>query len=184
MTDKTTFNPTSLSLNSTEEAKLDAFNYHPINGLRIGMSMVDGSNLQYLDIPLYREFQSLQTVMNSETLIRTYASRQGWLNLLNANSDSVLQYNCNREGLNNVAVWWYGYGGISDMTATRIGIIANGENDCESCDSYVGFGITNNYSGGYFSLSCGGGSTSSCCGSTADGIIRLRIGYILGTYSP
>ena len=44
-----------------------------------------------------------------------------------------MQANCNTQGFNAV-------GTNSGMSQARIGIIGNQENDCNSCDSRIGFG--------------------------------------------
>ena len=48
-TDNTTLNPTSYELN-VNESKLEAFNNYPIKGLRLCMSSIDGTNIQWLDV--------------------------------------------------------------------------------------------------------------------------------------
>ncbi|HNI98871.1 MAG TPA: fibrinogen-like YCDxxxxGGGW domain-containing protein [Leptospiraceae bacterium] len=67
---------------------------------------------------------SMQTMFNGG-FIATSVGRASWKNLV---PNSSLQYNCNREGVNN------GAGGA------RIGILANQEADCGSCDSSLGIG--------------------------------------------
>ena len=57
-----------------------------------------------------------------------------WLSLMDG---SLLQHNCNKEGFN---INTPGY--ASAHLKVRIGIIANNENDCESCDSCIGFGTS------------------------------------------
>ena len=42
----------------------------------------------------------------------------------------LLQNNCNKEGFN-----------VGSYRKSRIGILGNNEDDCETCDSIVGFGI-------------------------------------------
>ena len=72
--------------------------------------------------------------------------RETWKNLIG--SDASLQLNCNREGFNTADV------NPIDVfhSEARIGIVANQENDCKSCDSRIGFGT-----GGYFddAVTCG-----------------------------
>ena len=60
----------------------------------------------------------------------TSLGRYSWRRLIG--SDAFLQRNCNREGFN--ARTSVGY------SKARIGIIANNENDCSSCNSRIGFG--------------------------------------------
>ncbi len=61
--------------------------------------------------------------------VATSIGRSGWKNLV---AGSSLQLNCNKEGSNNED----NIGGA----ATRIGILGNQENDCDSCDSSLGIG--------------------------------------------
>ena len=57
-----------------------------------------------------------------------------WLSLMGG---SRLQENCNKEGYNiNIP----GHG--SSYLKARIGIIANNQNDCETCNSCIGFGTS------------------------------------------
>jgi len=64
----------------------------------------------------------------------TVVSKETWLSLI---AGSSLQPYCNQKGFNV-----YGY--------ARIGIRANQENDCRTCDSAMGFGLKGNYSCGIF----------------------------------
>ena len=57
--------------------------------------------------------------------------RDTWKSLIG--SEASLQYNCNKEGFN-------AYGEHLDHSKARIGILGNNENDCDSCDSRIGFG--------------------------------------------
>ena len=64
--------------------------------------------------------------------------RETWKSLIG--SDASLQLNCNKEGFNTADVNRFN----AYHSEARIGIIANQENDCRSCDSRIGFGT-----GGY-----------------------------------
>ena len=50
-------------------------------------------------------------------------------------SRASLQPNCNKEGFNAVCTYSNG------PARARIGILGNGENDCVTCDSRIGFGM-------------------------------------------
>ena len=77
---------------------------------------------------------------------------------------SFKQPNCNRRGFNVKE--------SSDLHA-RIGIAANQENDCRTCDSVIGFGIN----GGRFgSVTCGNRCRLSCDAGDKD---VKTFGYIL-----
>ena len=95
----------------------------------------------------------------------TSLGRETWKSLLG--SEGSLQLNCNMEGFNVI--------GTSTWCAkTRIGIIANDQNDCYSCpDSRIGFG-----SGGepVHSITCG----IAAAHGTDNGDKYLKaMGYIL-----
>ena len=61
----------------------------------------------------------------------TSLGRDTWKTLIG--SQASLQPNCNKEGFNVVST-------LSYRSKTRIGILGNNENDCESSDSRIGFG--------------------------------------------
>jgi len=61
----------------------------------------------------------------------TSLGRNTWKKLIG--SQAFLQTNCNKEGFNAVSA-----SGVH--AKARIGIIANKQNDCNSCDSRIGFG--------------------------------------------
>ena len=65
--------------------------------------------------------------------------RETWKSLIGSNAS--LQLNCNKEGFNTADVNRFN----AYHSEARIGIIANQENDCRSCDSRIGFGT-----GGHF----------------------------------
>ena len=61
----------------------------------------------------------------------TSLGRDKWKTLIG--SEASLQINCNKEGFNAVSVKYA-------RSKARIGIIANNEKSCVSCDSRIGFG--------------------------------------------
>jgi hypothetical protein len=63
----------------------------------------------------------------------TSAGRDQWLSLIDGSS---LQAGCNKEGFNFRRKNDYKY-----FIKTRIGFVANNQNDCYSPDSCIGFGI-------------------------------------------
>ena len=64
----------------------------------------------------------------------TNVAKNTWLSLMDG---SRLQENCNEQGFNINRD-----GSILPHFKVRIGIIANNENHCESCDSCFGFGTS------------------------------------------
>ena len=61
----------------------------------------------------------------------TSLGRDTWMSLIG--SDASLQLNCNKEGFN-------ADGGNREYSKARIGIISNSQDDCNSCNSRIGFG--------------------------------------------
>ena len=101
---------------------------------------------------------SLYTLIADGQYRNTSLGRDTWNALFG--SEASLQSNCNKEGFNAK---------VNHFSRTRIGIIANNENDCNTCDSRLGFG--------------GGGwpDTSNTCGNAKLGADngRKAMGYIL-----
>ena len=94
----------------------------------------------------------------------TSLGRNTWKTLIG--SKASLQANCNKEGFNAVATSY-------DHSRARIGIISNGQNDCGSCDSRIGFGTGGKHDD---SNTCGNEATHS----TDDGDKHIKaMGYIL-----
>ena len=78
---------------------------------------------------------SLFDVIADGVFINTTVGKNKWLSLMDG---SLLQQHCNREGFNiNI----HGYGPNANLKV-RIGIIANNEYYCNSCDSCIGFGTS------------------------------------------
>ena len=75
--------------------------------------------------------------MEDGTFKGTTFGKEAWKSLIDGSS---LQKNCNEEGFNiqmNYAVYawrWY--------TNIRIGLVANNQNNCDTCDSCIGFGTS------------------------------------------
>ena len=77
-----------------------------------------------------------------------------------------LQYNCNREGFNVVF-------NIKGHSRERIGFVSNQENECQSCDSRIGFGTGGNFDD---SNTCGNEAKHSLDNGDKD---MKAMGYIL-----
>ena len=75
---------------------------------------------------------SLFNVIADGAMKKTNAGRMTWASLING---SYLQKNCNEEGFNIRSV-----NGL-DYMYVRIGLVANNEYHCITCDSSIGFGI-------------------------------------------
>jgi len=61
----------------------------------------------------------------------TSLSRDKWKTLIG--SQASLQPNCNRQGFNSICP-------DNNHSKARIGIVANNQEDCGTCDSRIGFG--------------------------------------------
>ena len=109
------------------EAKFPAFNKMPFDDICIGMNV--SNDLRWLLIPGVRK-ESLLSVFKDDVELLTNKNRSAWKGLI---ASSSLQTNCNKEGFNLK-------GGGSDAIVVRIGYIGNNENDCDSCDSFIGIG--------------------------------------------
>ncbi|MBI2395525.1 MAG: hypothetical protein HYV09_38520 [Deltaproteobacteria bacterium] len=117
-------NPGSADLSLTE-AKLAPFTMLPFSQLRLGMR--DGGVDRWITVNVAGT--SLQSYFTTTTgFLATGAGRTAWRSLLAA---PTLQPNCGREGFNNA---------VAGYARVRIGILANGENDCDTPDSFIGFG--------------------------------------------
>ena len=114
---------------------------------------------------------SLFDVITGKVSKNTTVGREAWRSLINA---SFFQENCNLQGL-NVQPASSSYG---NYVKVRIGIVANNQDNCNSCDSCVGFGILIRSCGGYdlASKSCGA-SKAGCYGNLNTNMVAF--GYIL-----
>ena len=71
---------------------------------------------------------SLYSVIADGQYTKTFFGRDLWKSLVKV---SYLQPNCNREGFNIQ----------TKAINARLGLITNNEHDCDSCDSWIGFGL-------------------------------------------
>jgi len=90
---------------------------------------------------------SLYSLLAKGQYTQLNLGRSAWKSLID---DSSLQVNCGMEGFNVSPQSYY-----SDPAVARIGIITNGENDCFSCDSRIGFGTGGSLAGQDGTNSCG-----------------------------
>ena len=100
---------------------------------------------------------------------KTSLGRSTWKNLIGPTAS--LQRNCNKEGFNadNYDYPWY----KKDLSKARIGIIGNEQNNCNSCDSRIGFGA-----GGYPQDDNACGNVAKHKGDNGDRN-TITMGYIL-----
>jgi len=107
------------------EAKLQSFVSVPFTEILIGLEYPIANmgplTLTTLKVPVPKS--SLQALFMGPAVV-TNLGRNAWKGLITGSS---LQPNCNREGINPLA-------------RSRIGIVSNQENDCNTPDSYIGIG--------------------------------------------
>ncbi|PFX14237.1 Fibrillin-1 [Stylophora pistillata] len=108
----------------SQETKLPTYWNTPFSKICLGMKVNEQINF----IVIQERANSLYSLIADGQFRNTSLGRDTWKTLIG--SEASLQLNCNKEGFNAV-------GG----SKARIGIIANQENDCNSCDSRIGFGI-------------------------------------------
>ena len=94
---------------------------------------------------------SLFNVIADGDFKNTNVGKNKWLSLMDG---SLLQHNCNKEGFNINTL-----GSRAAHFKVRIGIIANNEKDCVSCDSCFGFGTS--------VRGCWGQIRNTTCGNVA-----------------
>ena len=97
-------------------------------------------------IAIDHKASSLYNVIEGGATTKTTAGRITWKSLI---SGSSLQSNCNDEGFNLKCE------GSNVYARVRIGIVANNENSCDTCDSYLGFGASADCCGMQSTITCG-----------------------------
>ncbi|XP_022786251.1 uncharacterized skeletal organic matrix protein 5-like [Stylophora pistillata] len=110
-----------------QETKLPT--YWNTSFTKICLSMKNGEQVNF--IMINKTADSLHSLIADGEYRNTSIGRDAWKSLLG--SDGSLQLNCNREGFN-------AHTPFSGHPKARIGILGNEQNDCNSCDSRIGFG--------------------------------------------
>ena len=111
-----------------------------------------------------KQADSLYSLIADGQYRATTLGRNTWKTLIG--SEASLQHNCNREGFNALS-------DDNSHSRARIGIVANQENECNSCDSRIGFGT-----GGYPDDSNTCGNEASYSPDNGNKHIKA-MGYIL-----
>ncbi|CAB4004703.1 Hypothetical predicted protein [Paramuricea clavata] len=107
------------------ETKLASYHNTPFTEICLGMTdVINNTNW----ILLNHTASSLYSVIADGNYAATNAGRAKWMSLMDGSS---LQPNCNKEGFNIK----------HQKLDMRIGFAANNEDNCASCDSFIGFGI-------------------------------------------
>ena len=114
---------------------------------------------------------SLFNVIAGGVFTSTAVGRETWKSLISAR---FFQENCNVEGLNVQQV----NTGLDNHVKVRIGIVANNQDDCESCDTCIGFGTSIRSCYGYDLTSTSCGTSKAGCGNRPNENIPT-FGYIL-----
>jgi len=110
-----------------QETKLPTYWETPFSKICLGMKI--GHQMNF--IVVNRHANSLHSLIADGKYRATSLGRNTWKTLIG--SHASLQHNCNKEGFNVVSTSNY-------YSKAIIGILGNNENDCNSCDSRIGFG--------------------------------------------
>ena len=144
----------------TQETKLPTYWNTSFSKICLGMKI--GQQLNFVVIT--KQADSLHSLIADGQYRATSLGRNTWKTLIG--STASLQPNCSKEGFN-------AWGGGSQYSKARIGILGNNENECLSCDSRIGFGTGGNPDD---SNTCGNEATNG--GDNGDTHIKA-MGYIL-----
>lgn len=110
----------------TEETKLPTYWNTPFS--KICLCMKNRGKINFVVIS--KQANSLHSLIADGQYRATSLDRNTWITLIGSGYVS-LQSNCNKEGFN----------ALCNYRGARIGIMGNNENDCITCDTFVGFGI-------------------------------------------
>ena len=111
----------------THETKLPTYWNTPFNKICLGMKI----GQQFKSVVINHQARSLYSLIADGKYRATSLGRNTWKKLIG--SRASLQPNCNKEGFNVISVY-------KSWSKARIGILGNNENDCDRCDSRIGFG--------------------------------------------
>ncbi len=128
-----------------KESKLASYWNTPFKKICLGMSVNGDKKWMMFDY----EASSLYSVIADGQYRGTSAGRATWLSLI---AGSFMQENCNYEGFNiNLRRV-----DASSHKYLRLGLVGNNENNCETPDSWIGFGTKHgNKNGKGKNLACG-----------------------------
>ena len=116
-----------VGLNGLSQNEMKTASYHntPFTKICLGMTRNNVTNWILVNYTA----RSLYSVIADGNYHATNVGRAHWSSLLEG---SLLDQNCGMEGFNL----------LLPMVNARIGLAANNENNCDSHDSVIGFGIT------------------------------------------
>ena len=144
----------------THETKLPTYWNTSFNKICLAMKF----GKQFKSVVINYQARSLYSLIADNIYRNTSLGRDTWKELIG--SQASLQANCNKEGFNVLS-------GRKHQSKARIGIVANNQDNCGTCDSRIGFGT-----GGYHddSNTCGNEATRD--GDNDNQHIKA-MGYIL-----
>ncbi|CAB4021554.1 Hypothetical predicted protein, partial [Paramuricea clavata] len=114
----------------------------------LGMKVQRGTETDTKWVVIDHNASSLFDVIAEDNFTATHITKSKWKSLIN---DSTLQQNCNKQGFNIRG------GEYNKKMYVRIGLVANNETDCNTCNSCIGFGIS--------ITGCGGHVKKKACGN-------------------
>jgi hypothetical protein len=117
-----------------KQAKLASYWNTPFNKICLGMKVNGATKWTALNYTT----NSLHSVIEDGTFKGTTFGKEAWKSLIDGSS---LQENCDEEGFNIQAAYTLNEWGSWYMKI-RIGLLANNQNDCDSCNSCIGFGTS------------------------------------------
>ena len=121
-------------------------------------------NNQINFIEITKSASSLYSLIADGQYRSTSLGRDKWKSLVGP--DASLQFTCNKEGFNAECT-------MTTRSKARIGILANEDGDCNSCNSRIGFGTGGNHDD---SNTCG--NIAKTDADNGDQLIKA-LGYIL-----
>jgi hypothetical protein len=116
-----------------KQTKLACYWNTPFNKICLGMKVYGSTKW----IALNYTANSLHSVIEDGTFKGTTFGKEVWMSLIDGSS---LQEHCNQEGFNIQGA--YTHGPWRWNMNIRIGVVANNEENCDSCDSCIGFGTS------------------------------------------
>ena len=146
----------------SQETKLPTYWNTPFSKICLGMKI--GKQINF--IVINKQANSLYSLIADGQYRNTSLGRNTWKTLIGYQAS--LQRNCNKEGFNGVS-------SRRHFSKARIGILGNNENDCNSCDSRIGFGTGGRHDD---SNTCGNQATHLRFPDNGDKHIKA-MGYIL-----
>ena len=112
----------------SQQTKLPTYWNTPFSKICLGMKIGDQLNF----VVINKQANSLHSLISDGQYRTTTLGRNTWKTLLG--SQASLQFHCNKEGFNTVSC------SSQNCARVRIGLMANDQNDCTSCNSRLGFG--------------------------------------------